>query len=388
VTEAVAPREPLPIRVRLAHEDDRDAVLAFASNTWGGQDYIPDAWPHWIRARDGVLLVATPRAVAPGASPHLDANGEPLDADTSIAVCRVALLAEGEAWLEGIRVDPRVRGRSVATQLQVAELTWAAAHGARTVRYATGQDNEGSHRLGARHGFERLPNLRAYRRPEPEEESDDHQPLSYEESRALDEAEDLARLDLLAGLAAAGMTLADDDAADVERWWRRLEADPTFRAGHSLYELRPWAFQPLTRERFAAHAALRQVVARESASGAWGMFVLPRYASHAEDRRLAASATAGDAAVVVELLAEVEARAGRAVRLRFPEPIDPAAAVDPAVTEFAAAFAAAGYEPADRTLHLMGRRIDADLPVPLPDAPELLELADEPRAIATPLPVV
>ena len=55
-----------------------------------------------------------------------------------VAVVRVTMSAKGQAWLEGIRVDPRVRGIDVATDLQVAELRWAAAQGAQVVRYATG----------------------------------------------------------------------------------------------------------------------------------------------------------------------------------------------------------------------------------------------------------
>ena len=46
----------------------------------------------------------------------------------------MAMPALGEAWLEGIRVDPRVRGMNVATDLQVAELHWAVANGAHVVR--------------------------------------------------------------------------------------------------------------------------------------------------------------------------------------------------------------------------------------------------------------
>ena len=98
-------------------------------------------------ATDGVFLAVT---AGPGAE---TADGTSIPAGQVIAVSRVAILTASEAWLEGIRVDPLVRGLGIATDLQVAELRWAAAHGASVMRYLTGEQNEGSHRLGAKHGF-------------------------------------------------------------------------------------------------------------------------------------------------------------------------------------------------------------------------------------------
>ena len=129
-------------------------MLSFATRTWDGWDYIPDVWDRWLTAPDGVLLVATVGGTgAVGGAAAVDADGSPLEEGQPVAVTRLAMLSEDECWLEGIRVDPRVRGMNVATDLQVAELRWAVAHGMRVIRYATGQDNEGSHRLGARHGI-------------------------------------------------------------------------------------------------------------------------------------------------------------------------------------------------------------------------------------------
>ena len=102
-----------------------------------------------MEAADGVMLVGTV-----GGAGGLDADGQPLAPASVVAVVRVAMPAKGEAWWEGIRVDPRVRGMDVATDLQVAEFAWSEANGAKIVRYATGASNEGSHRLGARAGLE------------------------------------------------------------------------------------------------------------------------------------------------------------------------------------------------------------------------------------------
>jgi hypothetical protein len=108
--------------VRRARPSDEAAVLSFATNTWDGWDYIPHAWPVWLAARDGVVLVAC----------------RPED-DVPVAITRVAMVSPTEGWWEGIRVDPAVRGMEVAADLQVAELHWSTALGAgradrRTVR--------------------------------------------------------------------------------------------------------------------------------------------------------------------------------------------------------------------------------------------------------------
>jgi len=154
---------PLRVGVRRARADDKDAVLAFASTTWDGWDYIPEAWDEWLAATDGTLLVAETM------TPDRDAEGGVVERGRVVALARVTMLAPAEAWLEGIRVDAALRGRDIGTNLQVAELAWAAAQGATVVRYTTGRDNEGSHRLGARHDFVRLADRRAYGPNQPSE---------------------------------------------------------------------------------------------------------------------------------------------------------------------------------------------------------------------------
>ncbi len=115
--QAVADTRPWPIVVRRARPTDREQVLAFATNTWNGHDYIPNAWAVWLEAGDGAFLVAT--VGRPGG---LDVEGVALEIGAPVAITRIAMVADGEAWLEGIRVHPRVRGMGVASDLQVAEL--------------------------------------------------------------------------------------------------------------------------------------------------------------------------------------------------------------------------------------------------------------------------
>ena len=304
----------LPIRVRRARPADTRAVLDFTRATWDGWDYLPSVWQAWLEAPDGVLLVALPDA------PHqLDLFGRPLSPDRPIGVARVAMLSEREAWLEGLRVDPGVRTRGVARLLHGAALAWARAQGARWVRYATGEDNEGSHRLGAHHGFRLLRPWRSYQPPSEDDSDDadgiveDGEQTIYDVAADDDQFADLADepagevpedvearatgIELpeteLAGhgriagegaepplpeaarpgapaatpadarrrLHRAGLALdPHSPPAVADAWWERLAADGTFRAGDRLCEARSWAFQELTRERFEAYVRAGEVL--------------------------------------------------------------------------------------------------------------------------------
>ena len=45
LTDIRAPGRAWPLIVRPRREEDRDAVLGFATRTWHDWDYIPNAWP-------------------------------------------------------------------------------------------------------------------------------------------------------------------------------------------------------------------------------------------------------------------------------------------------------------------------------------------------------
>jgi hypothetical protein len=328
--------------VRRARHEDREAVLGFASRTWDGWDYIPEAWDPWLAAPDGVVLVA----VTTG--PTRGADGGTLEAGRPVALARVALLAPGEAWLEGIRVDPAVRGRDVVTNLQVAELAWCRALGARVVRYATHESNEGSHRLGARHGFRLLCTWRSYGQP-------DDVPAQ-------------------AGGPRAPRLARDADAADLEHWWRFVAHDPVYALGAGLYEWRGWAVQALTRERFEAHVRADEVVLAAD-GGALG--ILPRIGTWAEETDPHLALLVGNGGSALRLLAALEAELGRPVRVRLPDP-------EPTLLagEAAAAWHAAGYWPHEHTLHMLGRGLAPDELLPAARPEGILRLDEPPRAAA------
>ncbi|MBA2488549.1 MAG: GNAT family N-acetyltransferase [Chloroflexi bacterium] len=353
------PARGWPIVVRRARPSDKEAALQFATNTWHGWDYIPRVWDRWLVAPDSALLVATAGHGPAGAEP-VDSEGMPLTADVPIAMTRVVMLTETEAWLEGVRVDPRVRGLGVATDLQVAEFRWAASRGARTVRYVTGQDNEGSHRLGAKHGMRVVTAYRWY---------------GWD-----DAAEGAVRPEPTGALGGAAGDLALSPDADLAAWWSRVASDRTFRSAEGLFEIRSWAFALLTRERFQAQVERSMVLVwphpRQPLAddGAWALAVL-RGGPEGEDdidTPLPPALLLGHPRPALELARAIGGGRPGLPRIRLPDPEPPLL-----VGTGANAWAQAGWPAAERTAHILGREIDRAHPLPEPAHPELLEFTPE-----------
>lgn len=369
-----SPRRRWPLVVRRARPDDEQAVRAFATHTWGDWDYVPHAFGRWIDAPDGVLLVGTPGPNADG-SAALDADGEPLLPDRPVAFVRVALVARGEAWLEAIRVDPRVRGMDVATDLQVAELRWAMAQDTTVIRYATGSDNEGSHRLGRRGGFELLATMDSHWwSPTGDPEADEHEEEGLPSGflAEMEAAVEVRRDRLLHLLAEGGLVARSTGAEDL---WRRISGDATFIAGERLYELRPWALEELSETKFRTHLEAGEVI-EHVADGQWAAAVFVRRTGPAEDIALRFAVLCGGNRPALSLAEAARELAGELIRFRT-------ASGAPLVHDAVDAWRAAGYVSPDWQLHLLRRQLDARHPLP-PIEPARLVLADEPVSLLQP----
>lgn len=372
-----APGRNWPVVVRRARAEDREGVLGFASRTWDGWDYIPHAFDAWLDASDGVMLVGTVGVSGEGVQP-VDHDGRPLETGEVIAVSRVARLSDDEAWLEGIRVDPRVRGMDVGTDLQVAELHWAAPLGS-VVRYATGERNEASHRLGARHGFGLLASFRSYRWSADETDEERRGPESPsgfdDEPRA---AATARRQELLSELGAAGLVAPVDE---TDRWWQSLSRDPTFQAGERLYELRGWTLQELGQARFESHVQRGEVlVVGEPGEGGyhatrdWALAMLPAEVFPSEDVSLHLGLLCGEGRSALRLVSDIARITGGATEsLRFRQPEE-----SPLIYGLEADFAAAGFAVRDWRLHILARPLDAANPPPEAPDPSALVIENDP----------
>jgi hypothetical protein len=364
-------RRPWPLVVRRARPGDEEQVMSFSTNTWNGWDYMPRAWPRWIDAPDGVLLVGTV-----GGAGGPDVDGIPLDPGQVVAIVRVAMPAAGEAWWEGIRVDARVRGMDVATDLQVAEFAWSAANGAHIVRYATSGRNEGSHRLGARGGLEQIVEFMGVSWKQPSSGGDPHS--DNDESSGFEPGVQAGarrrRHALLERLSQEGV-IADPAMADVI--WRGVSGDTTFNDGARLYEPRPWAMEELTEQKFLEHLRLGEVLHGEDADGGKAVAILVADVAPAESPALDLALVVGMPRAAFELVDRARRAAEEAIDFRYPSHA-------PLVSEVRQSYLDAGYELSDWALHIFARPIDAAHPMP-PVEPAALVLADEPQPTVVPV---
>jgi len=125
------------LEVRRAREEDREAVLAFCSQTWEWGDYIAYAWDEWLHDERSVLFVAT------------------LD-EQPVGIANLRMLNATEAWLEGMRVDPAHRQHGIASALFDAQITEALRRNALTARLITESTNETAIRLIERSHMHRV----------------------------------------------------------------------------------------------------------------------------------------------------------------------------------------------------------------------------------------
>lgn len=364
-----------PLVVRRATEADREAVLSFATGTWDGWDYIPNAWPVWLSATDGAFLVGavgTPVAAEGGDARLLDIEGAALRIGQPVAITRVAMVSASEAWLEGIRVDPRVRGMGVAADLQVAELHWIAAQRANVVRYATGGENLASHRLGARDGINLLARFRGWWwSATGSSEEDEDEPSAFD--AAVLEVATVRRQDALRRLAAAGMVVPVE-RDDIDDLWRRLNGDLTFTAGHRLVESRSWAMAELTEPLFRRHVERGEVLAGRAAQGGngWAVAILVSEQLASEDSSLRLALLCGDGPAAAVLADQIRRVTDQPIRFGVP-------ADAPMISGHEEAFREAGFVTRDWEMHILARAMDVDHPIPAVD-PARVVLAEPPVA--------
>jgi GNAT superfamily N-acetyltransferase len=125
------------IDIRLARPEDREAVLAFCSDTWEWGDYIEYVWDEWLHDPQGALFVAT-------------------NDSRPVGVAHMRMLNTREAWFEGLRVDPAFRQQGIASALYDAQLKEAIRRGATTARLITESTNDGAIRLLERASMRRV----------------------------------------------------------------------------------------------------------------------------------------------------------------------------------------------------------------------------------------
>lgn len=126
----------MPLVVRNAVAADSPRIVAISAQIWDGHDYVPDVLGRWLADRRGEVLVA-------------EIDG------TVAAFAYRTWLADGHAWLQGIRADPALQGRGAGRALTGELVERCRRDGARRIGLSTYVDNEASIHLIESFGFQR-----------------------------------------------------------------------------------------------------------------------------------------------------------------------------------------------------------------------------------------
>lgn len=206
--------------IRPARSSDREQAFAISAQIWDGDDYIPEVWEAWLADPGGQFAVATLRGRVAG-------------------FAKLTQYGPGEWWLQGLRVDPKYRGRGVARALHDRLIELAGRTSPGKLRYATGGNNTASQHIGLTSGFELVGHYLRLRAPA----------LTRAESAALE----------LPALVAWRKA----DVPGLEQFLRRSAC---LRANRGLYAA-AWTWYELTPERLAAHVAARTAYGWRDAQG-------------------------------------------------------------------------------------------------------------------------
>jgi RimJ/RimL family protein N-acetyltransferase len=128
------------LKFRFAKKSDKEDVLKFCVNTFDWGDYIDQVWDLWFSDSNGALIVAE--------------NNICHTKGSVIAVSHVSLCPNRKnIWLEGIRVNPDYRRRSIATELLSKMLSYGKLQGAKEASAIVGVNNLPSQLMMENNGF-------------------------------------------------------------------------------------------------------------------------------------------------------------------------------------------------------------------------------------------
>jgi hypothetical protein len=114
---------------------DKSALLDIASRIWEGSDYLPGVFDEWVADTRGEFAAVL--------------------MDGRLAGCgKLTFLTETDAWLEGLRKDPRVSEPGLGRAVSEHFLRFLAARpGLTSIRFSTYVNNRASIAVNERMGF-------------------------------------------------------------------------------------------------------------------------------------------------------------------------------------------------------------------------------------------
>lgn len=133
----------LHARIRVARPSDKEQLMSFIKDIWGGHDYIPYVWDEWLGDKSGMMFV-------------VEVDGVP------VGMNRVRFLEDGSAWFEGVRVHPDFRGMGLASMLGENSMSVARKRGVKVFRLTSSSRNKTAQRQIARIRFIESSRLSVY----------------------------------------------------------------------------------------------------------------------------------------------------------------------------------------------------------------------------------
>lgn len=123
------------MKFRHAKQSDKEDVLRFCTNTFEWGDYIEEVWDVWYSDPNGYLMIAE--------------ENEMIAAVSHAYVCP----NRNRIWLEGIRVNPDFRRRSIGTELIKKMVQYGKEQGAQEAAGLVSVKNVASQAMMEKNGF-------------------------------------------------------------------------------------------------------------------------------------------------------------------------------------------------------------------------------------------
>jgi GNAT superfamily N-acetyltransferase len=123
------------LKFRHAKQSDKEDVLRFCTNTFEWGDYIEEVWDVWYSDPNGYLMIAE--------------ENEMIAAVSHAYVCP----NRNRIWLEGIRVNPDFRRRSIGTELIKKMVQYGKEQGAQEAAGLVSVKNVASQAMMEKNGF-------------------------------------------------------------------------------------------------------------------------------------------------------------------------------------------------------------------------------------------
>lgn len=131
------------VLIRPALPRDKADVFEFTKFIWDGHDYVGHVFPEWLEDPEGQLFAAE-------------------YAGHCVGTGKVTLVAPGQWWLEGFRVDPKVQGMKIGSAIDARCNEWWDEHGQGTLRLLTNSRRVKVHHLSEARGFVKVGEMIAY----------------------------------------------------------------------------------------------------------------------------------------------------------------------------------------------------------------------------------